>query len=109
MFEPAKFWGIACLNGAGRVSALTLAGECSLGHELREPSHVALRVGVPVGLTFTRTSEKTCATSVVFAALSIRRDLPLNQPVAIEFTPKSAGEIAFACGMNMLRGTVVIR
>ena len=74
-----------------------------------EPSRLTLRAGVPVRLTFTRTSEKTCATSVVFAALSIRRDLPLNQPVAIEFTPKSAGEIAFACGMNMLRGTVVIR
>jgi plastocyanin domain-containing protein len=41
--------------------------------------------------------------------LSIRRDLPLNRPVAIEFTPEKAGEIAFACGMNMLHGTVVVQ
>jgi multidrug efflux pump subunit AcrA (membrane-fusion protein) len=33
---------------------------------------------------------------------------PLNEPVAIEFTPSKAGEIAFACGMSMLHGTVVV-
>ena len=73
-----------------------------------EPSRLSLRAGVPARLTFTRISDTTCATAVVFASLNIRRDLPLNQPVTIEFTPAKAGEIAFACGMNMLRGTVVI-
>lgn len=46
---------------------------------------------------------------VVFESLDIRRDLPLNQPVPIEFTPPRTGEIAFACGMNMLKGSVVIQ
>ncbi len=73
-----------------------------------DPSRLTLRVGVPARVTFTRTSEKSCATSVVFGSLNIRKDLPLNQPVTIEFTPSRAGEIAFACGMNMLRGTLVI-
>jgi plastocyanin domain-containing protein len=35
--------------------------------------------------------------------------LPLNEPVVVEFTPRSAGEIGFVCGMNMLRGTVVVQ
>jgi plastocyanin domain-containing protein len=35
--------------------------------------------------------------------------LPLNEPVVIEFTPERAGEVSFACGMNMLKGTVVVR
>lgn len=74
-----------------------------------DPSRLTLRVGVPARVTFTRTSEKSCATSVVFASLSIRKDLPLNQPVTIEFTPSRTGEIAFACGMNMLRGIVIVR
>jgi RND family efflux transporter MFP subunit len=74
-----------------------------------EPQRLTLRAGVPARVTFIRTSDKTCATSVVFASLNIRRDLPLNQPVTIEFTPNKAGEIAFACGMNMLRGTVVVQ
>lgn len=74
-----------------------------------EPSRLTLRAGVPARLTFTRTSEKTCATSVVFPSLNIRRDLPLNQPVTVEFTPVSTGEIAFECGMKMLHGTLVVR
>jgi cobalt-zinc-cadmium efflux system membrane fusion protein len=74
-----------------------------------EPAKVGLRAGTPVRLTFVRTTDKTCATEVAFASLNIKRALPLNQPVVIEFTPTKAGDIAFACGMNMLRGTVVVQ
>ena len=73
-----------------------------------EPAKVTLRAGKPVKITFLRTTDKTCATEVVFPSLKIRRALPLNQPVAIEFTPGASGEIGFVCGMNMLRGTVVV-
>ena len=72
-----------------------------------EPASVALSAGAPARLTFLRTTEKTCGTEVVFPSLGITRALPLNQPVAIEFTP-AAGEIAFACGMNMLKGMVIV-
>jgi RND family efflux transporter MFP subunit len=74
-----------------------------------DPQRITVRAGVPARITFTRTSETTCATAVVFASLNIRRELPLNVPVTIEFTPDNVGEIAFACGMNMLRGTVVVQ
>jgi RND family efflux transporter MFP subunit len=74
-----------------------------------QPQRLTLRAGVPARVTFTRTSDKTCATEVVFPSLNIRRELPLNEPVTIEFTPDKVGEIAFACGMNMLRGTVVVQ
>ncbi len=40
--------------------------------------------------------------------MKMRRALPLNEDVEIEFTP-AAGEIAFVCGMDMLRGTVVVQ
>lgn len=73
-----------------------------------EPQRITLTAGAPARITFTRTSDKTCATAVVFASLNIKRELPLNVPVSIEFTPDQAGEIAFACGMNMLRGMVVV-
>jgi RND family efflux transporter MFP subunit len=73
-----------------------------------EPPKVTLSAGVPARLVFTRATDKTCATSVVFASLKIKKELPLNEPVTIEFTPSRAGEIAFACGMNMLRGTLVV-
>lgn len=74
-----------------------------------DPPRLTFKAGVPAKITFTRRSEKTCATEVVFPSLNIRRDLPLNQPVVIEFTPEKPGEVAFACGMNMFRGSVVIQ
>lgn len=74
-----------------------------------EPPTVTLQAGAPARLTFVRTTDKTCGTEVVFPSLNIKRALPLNEPVAIEFTPTHSGDIAFACGMDMLHGTVVVR
>jgi RND family efflux transporter MFP subunit len=74
-----------------------------------EPEKVSLRAGVPARLTFTRTSEKTCATEVVFPSLNIKRSLPLNEAVAIDFTPSKSSDLNFACGMNMLKGTVAVQ
>jgi plastocyanin domain-containing protein len=74
-----------------------------------EPSKITLRAGTPARLTFVRTEAKTCATEVLFPALKIARDLPLNEAVVIEFTPEKTGEITFACGMNMMQGTVVVQ
>ncbi|HUF23430.1 MAG TPA: efflux RND transporter periplasmic adaptor subunit [Vicinamibacterales bacterium] len=73
-----------------------------------EPSRVTLPAGGTARVTFTRTSEATCATEVVFPSLGIKRALPLNTPVAIDI-PAQAGEIAFVCGMDMLRGAVVVQ
>jgi RND family efflux transporter MFP subunit len=74
-----------------------------------EPDRITVRAGGPVRLTFVRTTDKTCGTEVIFPSLKIRRPLPLNEPVVIEFTPAKAGEITFACGMNMLTGAVVVQ
>jgi plastocyanin domain-containing protein len=41
-------------------------------------------------------------------SLNTKRALPLNEPVVIEFTPAKSGDIAFACGMNKLKGVVVV-
>jgi pyruvate/2-oxoglutarate dehydrogenase complex dihydrolipoamide acyltransferase (E2) component len=74
-----------------------------------EPAKVSLQEGTLARITFLRTTDKTCGTEVVFPSLNIKRALPLNEPVVIEFTPTETGDIAFACGMNMLHGTVVVQ
>ncbi|MCI0389773.1 MAG: ATP-binding protein [Acidobacteria bacterium] len=33
----------------------------------------------------------------------------MNQPVVVEFTPAKTGEFKFACGMDMLRGKIIVR
>ena len=59
----------------------------------------------------TRTGRVThvYGSAIVFPSLNIRRPLPLNEPVVVELTPSSEKEISFACGMNMLRGSVVVQ
>lgn len=73
------------------------------------PGKLTLRAGAPARITFIRTTDKTCATEVMFPTLNIKRALPLNEPVLIEFTPSKTKEVAFACGMNMLRGRIVVQ
>jgi membrane fusion protein, heavy metal efflux system len=74
-----------------------------------EPDRISLRAGVPARLTIVRTTDKTCGKEIVFPSLNIERALPLNEPVVIGFTPAKTGEVAFACGMNMLQGVVVVQ
>jgi RND family efflux transporter MFP subunit len=95
-------------TGAQAGSANLQAAKILVTEKGFEPDRVSLRAGSPARLTFVRTTDKTCGTEVVFASLNIKRTLPLNEPVAIEFTPAKTGEVAFACGMNMLKGVVVV-
>jgi len=91
-------------SAGGVQSARVIVGDQGF-----EPSTLSLKAGAPVRVTFVRTSDRTCATAVVFPGLKIRRDLPLNQPVDIAFTPERSGDVGFECGMGMLRGTVVVQ
>jgi RND family efflux transporter MFP subunit len=73
-----------------------------------KPASITVRKNILVRLTFLRQVEVTCGTEVSIPEYNIKRELPLNEPVVIDFTPARAGEIGFACGMNMLRGKIVV-
>lgn len=62
-----------------------------------------------VRLVFTRMTDATCATETVFPAQQLRKALPLNVPTTVSFEATAAGESSFACGMDMFKGTVVVR
>lgn len=73
-----------------------------------EPARVELQAGKPARLIFTRITDDTCAKEVQMPDFGVRKALPLNQEVAVEFTPGKAGEHVFACGMDMVKGAVVV-
>ncbi|MBK6534252.1 MAG: cupredoxin domain-containing protein [Deltaproteobacteria bacterium] len=101
----------ALLGGCNREPAAASTGPrvaITVGDRGFQPTEASVRAGHPVTVVFTRTSDNECGTQVIFPALNIRRDLPLNQPVEVTFTP-TAGTITFTCGMNMLRGSIVAR
>jgi plastocyanin domain-containing protein len=73
------------------------------------PDRIPARAGQPLTLVVTRTTDRTCATEIVVKDYGINARLPLNQPVTVTFTPRKAGEVRFACGMDMITGVVVVQ
>ena len=67
-----------------------------------------LEKDVPVRLNFYRDETSSCSEQVVFGDFGIAKDLPAFKTTPIEFTPDKTGEFTFACGMNMLRGKLIV-
>ena len=80
-----------------------------IGEKGFTPGSLKLRRGVRTRLTFLRTTDATCAKEIVLPDFNIRSALPLNQPVDITCTPKKRGPLTFACGMNMMRGQLIVQ
>ena len=91
--------------GAGGVQAASV----TLAEQGYQPDSLTLRRGVPARITFVRKTDATCGTEIVLPDYNVKKPLPLNRPVVVEFTPARAGEFKFTCGMDMLRGKVVVR
>ena len=72
------------------------------------PDVVVLKKGVPVELDFYRDEASACTEQVVFPDFGISRRLPAFETTPIRFTPDRAGRFTFACGMNMVRGKLII-
>jgi plastocyanin domain-containing protein len=72
------------------------------------PDVIVVKEGSPVRLDFYRDETASCSEQVIFGDFHIARDLPAFKTTAIEFTPDKAGEFTFTCGMNMMRGKLIV-
>jgi hypothetical protein len=72
-----------------------------------EPARVEIPAGHAVTLAFERSSQSNCGAKVVFPALGISREIPLGGIALVDLPAQLAGEFSFACGMGMLRGSLV--
>jgi plastocyanin domain-containing protein len=72
------------------------------------PDVIVVKSGVPVRLNFYRDETSSCSEQVIFGDFGIAKELPAYKTTPIEFTPEKAGEYTFACGMNMLRGKLIV-
>lgn len=77
-----------------------------------EPDDVKVPAGKPVTLVFERKTDQTCAKQVVITMADgskIEKQLPLNTEVEIAATFPTAGKVGYACGMDMVKGTITVQ
>jgi plastocyanin domain-containing protein len=72
------------------------------------PDTIVVQAGKPVRLQFYRDETADCSERVVFERFKIDQMLPAFQTTTVEFTPTEPGEYPFRCGMNMLKGLLVV-
>ena len=72
------------------------------------PSSIDVEAGHKLNLVFNRADDKNCGSKVVFAKLGISKTLPVGKDVVVSITPKESGQISFACGMGMYKGSIVV-
>lgn len=101
--------GRSAADGEPPPARTVQRAEVIVGEQGFQPATVNLRANAPVSLTVRRTTDLTCGTEIVIPSLNIRRALPLDEPVVIDFTPAQTGDVAFVCGMDMLSGLIVVQ
>ena len=72
------------------------------------PDTIVVQAGKPVRLQFYRDETADCSERVLFERFGIDQQLPAFQTTSVEFTPDQPGEYSFRCGMNMLKGLLVV-
>ncbi|MEU5610474.1 heavy metal translocating P-type ATPase [Streptomyces sparsogenes] len=72
------------------------------------PNVVRVRQGMPVELVFDRQESGECTSRVVFPDLRVSAGLPAHTRTTVRLRPEEAGSFGFACGMNMIHGTLLV-
>src|ERR1051326_3484082 len=72
------------------------------------PDVIRVRQNVPLRIVFDRQESGECTSRVVFPDFALNRALPAYATTGLEFTPDRSGRFGFACGMNMVHGTLVV-
>lgn len=73
------------------------------------PEVISIPKGKLTKINFIRTDPTECLSEVVLSDFKIKKQLPLNQKVAVEITPQKAGEYTYSCSMNMYHGKIIVK
>jgi Cu+-exporting ATPase len=72
------------------------------------PDIIRVEKGVPLRLIFNRQEAGECSSRVVLPDFRVSKTLAAFAKTTLEFVPDKEGEFGFACGMNMLHGTLIV-
>jgi Cu+-exporting ATPase len=99
-FGPRKARAADLAGGVQRLE-VTVKGGYS-------PEVIRLRQGVPAELTFDRQESGDCTSRVVFPDFQVSATLPAWHKTTVRLEPAETGQFGFACGMNMIHGTLLV-
>ena len=99
-FAPRRARAAELSGGVQRVT-VTVRGGYS-------PDVIRARRGVPLEVVFDRQESGDCTSRVVFPDLAVSAALPANERTMVRLDPAAVGEFGFACGMNMIHGTLLV-
>ncbi|PWI12585.1 ATPase P [Streptomyces sp. Act143] len=99
-FGPRRARTARLEGGVQRIEVMVRGGY--------SPEVIRVRQGVPVELVFDRQESGECTNRVVFPDLRVSAGLPAHQRTTVRLRPEQAGSFGFACGMNMIHGTLVV-
>ena len=74
-----------------------------------EPEVLYLKQGVPAEVTFKMEDKTACLSRLVFSSLGVDKDLSKEKLAKVQIPTDKAGEIDYACGMDMFHGKIVVR
>ena len=109
---------LASRVGAGAAPAVAKPAPSTTRVEIKvdgkgfHPDHITVKKDQPVALVFTRTTDATCAKAVVVDlgdGKKLHKDLPLDKTVEIDATFAKAGDLTYACGMDMVHGVMTVQ
>ena len=95
----------AAVTGTAKIAGgvQKIAVDASQGYN---PNTIQLKAGVPAEITFSKS--QGCTAIVQSTDLGFQEDLSAG-PKTIKLKGLAAGTYNFACGMNMVRGTIVVK
>ena len=70
------------------------------------PNLIEVREGVPLRIIFDRREGGECTSRVLLPDFEVNAALPAFERTTVELLPDRSGEFGFACGMNMVHGTL---
>src|SRR6516225_2919238 len=73
------------------------------------PNIIEARKGIPLRLIFDRQENSDCTSRVVFPDFQVSKSLPAFGTTELQLTPDQEGSFEFACGMNMVHGTLIVQ
>lgn len=72
------------------------------------PNVISAQPGASLRLHFRREEASACSDEIVFKGLGVHRALPAFETTTIELPALPTGTYDFACGMDMMKGRIVV-